>query len=88
MSRPTCQARRSFQIWDFDGEHYDLGFYFIEEALATGAVETHVMRSRSYAISIDRLCALMRAAGFEQVRRVDGAFYQPVLLGTRPGQGD
>jgi hypothetical protein len=26
----------------------------------------------------------MRAVGFEHVRRVDGRFFQPVLVGTRP----
>jgi SAM-dependent methyltransferase len=73
-----------FQVWDFVGEHYDLGFYFIEEDLATQAVQTHVMRSRYYAVSTDTMCALMREAGFEQVRRIDDAYYQPILVGTRP----
>ena len=76
-----------FQVWDFDadGERYDLGFYFVEEDLHTRQVRTHVMRSRYYALSTDRLCELMRTAGFQQVRRIDDAFYQPVLVGTRPG---
>jgi len=26
----------------------------------------------------------MRAVGFENVERVDGRFFQPVLVGTRP----
>lgn len=73
-----------FQVWDFDGEHYDLTFFFIEEDLATHAVATHAMRSRYYAITTDKMCALMREAGFDEVRRIDGAFYQPVLVGTRP----
>ncbi|CUI03300.1 Methyltransferase [Janthinobacterium sp. CG23_2] len=73
-----------FQVWDFEGEHYDLTFYFIEENLATQAVHTHALRSRYYAISTDQMCALMREAGFVQVRRIDGAFYQPILVGTRP----
>jgi len=72
-----------FQVWDFDGEHYDLVFYFIEEDLASGEVRTHAMRSRYYAISTDKMCALMRAAGLGQVRRIDGGFYQPLLVGTR-----
>lgn len=73
-----------FQVWDFAGEHYDLTFYFIEEDLASQAVRTHAMRSRYYALSTDKMCALMREAGFEQVRRIDDAFYQPILVGTRP----
>ncbi len=72
-----------FQVWDFDGDHYDLTFFVVEEDLSTGEVDTHKMRSRYYAVSTDRLCELMRDAGFRDVRRIDGAFYQPVLVGTR-----
>lgn len=73
-----------FQVWDFEGECYDLAFFFVEEDLTSGDVKTRVMRSKYYAISIDKLCSLMRKAGFEGVRRIDGIFYQPVLVGTRP----
>lgn len=73
-----------YQVWDFEGDLYDLDFFIVEEDLATRGVTTHVMRSRYYAVSTDRLEALMRKAGFTAVRRVDGAFYQPVLLGSRP----
>jgi SAM-dependent methyltransferase len=73
-----------FQVWDFVGEHYDLGFFFVEEDLSTREVKTRVMRSRYYAVSTTRLCELMREAGLEQVRRIDGVFFQPVLVGTRP----
>jgi SAM-dependent methyltransferase len=72
-----------FQVWDFEGDHYDVAFFFVEEDLGTQVVKTQVMRSRYYAIPTDRLFALMREAGFDNIRRVDGAFYQPVLLGTR-----
>ncbi len=72
-----------FQVWDFDGEHYDLSFFFVEEDLASSKVRTHVMRSRYYAISVTRLLELMRQAGFKDVRRLDQVFYQPVLVGTR-----
>ena len=74
-----------FQVWDFDGaDHYDLCFFVVEEDLVSGVVVTHRMRSRYYAIGTDRLAGLMREAGFANVRRIDGAYYQPVLVGTRP----
>ena len=77
--------RRSlvFQVWDFEGDHYDLTLFVVEENLSTRVVTTHSMRSRYYAVSTGRLCELMREAGFEGVKRIDGAFYQPVLVGTR-----
>lgn len=72
-----------FQVWDFEGDHYDLTFFFVEENLSNHEVTTHAMRSRYYAISTGKLCDLMREAGFQNVRRIDEAFFQPVLVGTR-----
>jgi hypothetical protein len=72
-----------FQIWDFEGDQYKLTFFFVEEKLSTSQVKTLVMRARYYAISTGRLRELMRRAGFANVSRIDGAFYQPVLIGTR-----
>jgi len=74
-----------FQVWDFEGDHYDLTLYFIEEDLASRNTITHAMHSRYYAVGTAKLLSLMEAAGFAEVKRIDGAFYQPVLLGTRPG---
>ena len=74
----------AFQVWDFDGDCYDLTMFLVGENLSTGKVATQAMRSRYYAIGIPRLMALMDEAGFEQTARLDGAFYQPVLVGTRP----
>jgi SAM-dependent methyltransferase len=43
--------RRSlvFQVWDFEGDHYDLTLCVVEENLSTREVTTHSMRSRYYA---------------------------------------
>jgi len=73
-----------FQVWNFDGEHYDLAFFVVEENLSTGQVKTRVMRSRYYAVSVARLCELMRAAGFKNVKQAKSPYYQPILVGTRP----
>jgi hypothetical protein len=71
------------QVWDFDGDQYALTLFFIEEDLATGSVDMRALRTRYYAVGTDKLLALMRRAGFESVRSLDGVFYQPVLVGTR-----
>jgi SAM-dependent methyltransferase len=73
-----------FQVWDFEGDQYDLAMYFVEEDRSTGAAEVCVLRSRYYAVSTDRVCQLMEAAGFVSVRRLDDVFFQPILVGTRP----
>jgi SAM-dependent methyltransferase len=72
-----------FQVWDFEGDLYDFTIFVIEEDLSSKAIETHAMRSRYYAVSTDKLLALMREAGFQQIARLDEKFYQPVLVGTK-----
>jgi len=71
-----------FQVWDWDDAHYDLALYMVEE-LAENPPETQVFRTRYYAVGTDRLLLLMRRVGFENVRRVDTGFYQPVLVGSK-----
>lgn len=73
-----------FQIWDFEGECYDLTLFLVEEDLSSREVRTRVMRSRYYAIGSDKLIELMAEAGFGGVARLDGVFYQPVFVGARP----
>ncbi len=73
-----------FQVWDFDGDLYDLTMFFVEENVSTRTVSARAMRSRYYAVGIPRLIALMSEAGFQDTKRLDDAFYQPVLLGTKP----
>lgn len=74
-----------FQVWDFEGDQYALAMYFVEEDRQTGGVETHVMRSRYYAISPDHLAELMVQAGFVAVRRLaDGVSHPGTLVGTKP----
>jgi hypothetical protein len=71
-----------FQVWEWDGPHYDLSFYMVYEEPGK-PVQVQVLRVRYYAIPVPRLLELMEAAGFERVRRLDGAFYQPILVGTK-----
>jgi SAM-dependent methyltransferase len=72
-----------FQVRDWVGDHHDLSMYMVEDL--DGACTTHVARGgRYYAVTIDRLLALLRGAGFANVRRIDEPFGQPALVGTRP----
>jgi SAM-dependent methyltransferase len=70
------------QVWDWRGPRYDLSF---EITPADGSDAT-VLKTSYLAIPVEQVAGLMQAVGFEDVRRVDGRFFQPVLLGTRPVQ--
>ena len=72
-----------WQVWEFHGSVYDLAMYFVEDRGETDCT-IRVMRSRYYAVGIAKLMELMRQAGFAQVERLDGCFYQPILVGRRP----
>ena len=79
---PDGVRRLVFQVWESDGPHYDFALYLIEDRGGADAV-TRVLRSRYYAVGTDHLLALMTEAGFSDVARLDGVFYQPVLVGTK-----
>jgi SAM-dependent methyltransferase len=71
------------QVWEWDGpDHYDLSMYLISE-FPDGTCETRVLKSRYYAISIERLSELLVEAGFADVQRDDDALFQPVVQGRR-----
>jgi SAM-dependent methyltransferase len=72
-----------FQVWDFAGDLYDMAMYFVVDDRTPGPLETHVMRTRYNAVGTDHLLALMRQAGFTEAERLDGRFYQPVLVANR-----
>ena len=72
-----------FQVWDFVGDIYDMAMYFVVDDLTSEQLVTHVMRTQYNAVGTDHLLALMREAGFSSTERLDGCFYQPVLVGDR-----
>jgi hypothetical protein len=72
-----------FQVWDFAGPAYDLSMYFVADDGASGEVPAHVMRTRYNAVGTGHLLGLMRAAGFAAAERLDGRFYQPILVADR-----
>ena len=74
-----------WQVWEFRGPVYDLAMYFVADRGGSDCT-ARVMRSQYYAVGTDKLMELMRQAGFVQVERIDGRFYQPILLGRRSAE--
>ena len=72
-----------FDVWDFDGDYYDLTIYAVEDRGQADAV-THVMRGgRYYCVTLDQLEQLLKQAGFKQVIALRERFFQPVLVGIK-----
>lgn len=73
-----------YQVWDFAGPFCDVALHLTEDT--GGPVgQTKIFRWRVYRVPITRLLQLMAQAGFIRVRRIDGKYFQPVIVGTRPG---
>jgi SAM-dependent methyltransferase len=73
-----------FQVWDFvDQRVYDMAMYFVVDDRTSEQLVTHVLRTKYHAAGTDHLLALMRRAEFTKAERLDGRFYQPVLVGNR-----
>ena len=71
------------QVWDPRPPLYDLTMYFVEDR-GEGDCRARAMRSTYYAVGTTKLVDLMRAAGFSNAQRLDGHYFQPLIIGTRP----
>ena len=71
------------QVWEWEAEHYDLSIYLTTDS-DDGRCTTEVLRSRYYAITIDRLTTLLSEARFVDVKRLDNVLFQPVIVARRP----
>jgi SAM-dependent methyltransferase len=77
----TFRVRQEW-TWD-DPMHYRIALV-IERQGGSGPGGEVRITTRYYAAPVARLLELMSEAGFVDCRRLDGAFYQPVLVGRRP----
>ncbi len=74
-----------WQVWDPHPPTYDVTIYFVEDR-GEQECRTHAFRSTYYALGIPSLMELMQQAGFDDVRRLDGRFFQPMIVGTKKAQ--
>lgn len=70
------------QVWDWHYPKYTTSMYIVEDNLRDKCF-TLVMRAEYYAIRIPKLIELMIAAGFSNVERIDGRFFQPIIIGSK-----
>ena len=71
------------QVWTWRGAQYDLSFE-ITPLDGEATERATILTTRYLAIAPARVAVLMSEAGFESVERIDGRFFQPLLIGTRP----
>ena len=66
-----------YQVRELVGETYVVNLYVVEDGAETNVL---VARTRYHAVSTKRLLELFHEAGFMQATRLDGRFFQPLLL--------
>ena len=71
-----------FQVWELKPPLYDTTFYVIEHRGSSPAT-VHATRATYYAVPIPVLIQLMKEAKFQDVRRIEGVFFQPVIAGHK-----
>lgn len=72
-----------FDIWQFEGDYYDMTTYVIEDKGQSKA-NTHVIQGgRYYCVSIARLEELLLQAGFQRVITLRERYFQPLLIGLK-----
>lgn len=71
-----------FQVWDLKPPLYDTTFYVIEQR-GNSPATVHATRATYYAVPIPVLIQLMKEAEFQDVRRLDGVFFQPIIAGHK-----
>jgi SAM-dependent methyltransferase len=71
-----------FQVWDLKLPLYDMTFYVIEHRGSYPAT-VHTARATYYAVPIRVLIQLMEEAEFQDVHRIEGVFFQPIIAGRK-----
>ena len=71
-----------FQVWDWNPPLYDTTFYVIEHRGSSPAT-VHATRATYYAVHIPVLIELMKEAKFQDVHRIEGKFFQPIIAGHK-----
>ncbi len=71
------------QVWDAAEGTYLMTFYVIRDD-GRGTPDVSVFRTRAKDRPVDSVLGMMRRAGLMDVERIDGVFYEPVLVGTKP----
>jgi SAM-dependent methyltransferase len=72
-----------FDIWEFEGEYYDITTYIIEDE-GDDNLRTHAIRGgRYYCVTIQKLESLLRQAGFSEVRTLRDRYFQPLIIAQK-----
>lgn len=72
-----------FDVWDFDGDYYEITTYIVEDS-GKPAAQTQVIRGgKYYCVEIATLEKLFKEAEFREVKTLRDRFFQPLLIAMK-----
>ena len=72
-----------FDVWDFDGDHYEITTYLVDD-VGKSTAQTQVLRGgKYYCVEISTLEKLFTEAGFREVKTLRDRFFQPLLIAIK-----
>lgn len=72
-----------FDIWDFEGDFYDIRTYIVEDQKGDEPKITVVKGGKYYCVSIPVLEDLFKQAGFQKVTTLREHFFQPLIVAEK-----
>jgi ribonuclease HI len=72
-----------FDLWDFDGDYYDITTYVVEDKNQLTALTQVIRGGRYYCVTITTLERLLAQVGFKQVTTLRDRFFQPLIVGVK-----
>ena len=74
-----------FDVWEFDGDRYEMTTYVVKDRGGATARTRVIRGGQYYCVSLGRLEELLQEAGFRLAGTLRDRFFQPLLVGLRPG---
>ncbi len=72
-----------FDLWEFDGDYYDITTYIVEDTKQPTARARVIRGGRYYCVSLATLEKLLAQAGFRRVVTLKDRFFQPLIIGLK-----
>lgn len=70
------------QVWTWHGPRYEVALEIVPKVGEEGTAT--LVRASYLAIAPAEVMELLQAVGFERIERIDGRFFQPLLVGSKP----
>lgn len=84
LVHPTPEGRLiMFDLWEFDGRHYEITTYVVEDNGQPNANTRLIRGGRYYCVEIPLLEQLLQKVGFRDVVTLRDRFFQPLIVAKK-----